>query len=95
MTPAWRTKVAHTPSCDQNKESASLDLTLLRKELMNLKRGKEKLSKLKYKRKKGHGKQDYIHKTQHSDTEGEFQKAQHPDLEYQKEKKVKVEQIHI
>lgn len=72
-----------------------MDLTLLRKELMNLKRGKEKLSKLKYKRKKGHGKQDYIHKTQHSDTEGEFQKAQHPDLEYQKEKKVKVEQIHI
>lgn len=52
-----------------------MDLTLLRKELMNLKRGKEKLSKLKYKRKKGHGKQDYLHKIQHSDTEGEFQKA--------------------
>lgn len=47
----------------------------MRKELMNLKRGKEKLSKLKYKREKGHGKQDDLHKIQHSDTEGEFQKA--------------------
>ena len=61
--------------CDRNKESASLHLTLLRKEMMDLKRRKERLPKLKCKRKKGHRKQDHTHKIQHLETEGDFQKA--------------------
>ena len=59
----------------KNKESASLHLTLLRKEMMDLKRRKERLPKLKCKRKKGHRKQDHTHKIQHLETEGDFQKA--------------------
>ena len=55
--------------CDRNKESASLHLTLLRKEMMDLKRRKERLPKLKCKRKKGHRKQDHTHKIQHLETE--------------------------
>lgn len=59
---------------------------------MDLKRGKERLPKLKCKRKKGHRKQDHTHKIQHPETEGDLQKAYHRESEYQKEKKVKMEQ---